>query len=266
MRNFDQPYVSIIIPAYNCEDTISETLDSILMQSYQNFEIVIINDGSTDHTVQIIMDYKKKHSNIFVIQSKNMGPGYARNLGIEKSSGDYLYFVDSDDKIHRNTLERYIKLINENQSDLVVSSYKMNVVANNETVSSRNVSWPKTFLSSQKDFLSELYFLMDQQLMYVIWNKFYKASIIKDNKIKFPPYKSCEDRLFNLQYFHHVNRCQITDEIMYEYSFEGNKSLTNKYLPNKFETFEEFYVELVNLTANNIDGSSALFLKEPCHV
>lgn len=253
--------VSIIIPAYNCENTISKTIDSILAQSYENFEIVIINDGSTDGTVSVINSYRLKTSKIVLISTDNNGPGHARNIGINKATGFYLYFVDADDQIPQDNLEKYVQLYEESNADLVISSYKVNVISDGIIISSKLVQSDNETYDNHEEFMDNLYPLMNQQLLYVIWNKFYKAEIVKKNKLSFPPYKSCEDRLFNLQYFKYVTKCRLTDNIMYDYSFEGNKSLTNKYLPKKFETFEEFYLELIKLTPKNISGSSALFLK-----
>ena len=119
--------------------------------------------------------------------------------------------------------------------DLIVSSYELNVLDGQEVVDSKKVQVADQRIETHDDFLTHLYSLMNQQLMYVVWNKIYRLDIVKENKIQFPPYKSCEDRLFNIAYFHHVQSCLIMNDIMYSYTFDGKNSLTNKFLENKFE-------------------------------
>lgn len=255
------PYFSLVMPAYNCEDTISSTIESILHQTYKDFELIIINDGSTDGTVLAIQQYLDKDSRIKLFTIENSGPGNARNEGINKARGKYLCLIDADDKLEETNLDKRVQLLIKSRADLIIGSYETNVL-NNETVVDRKQSLaPDLILDSKSAFLDQIYPLMDKQLMYVIWNKVYRLDIIQQNGILFPPYKSCEDRIFNLQYFEHVNNCLVTSEILYHYSFDGKNSLTNKYLPNKFDTFKEFYLRAVRLVPKDKAGFSALFLK-----
>ena len=110
--------VSIIIPAYNAEKTISETIDSILEQSYQNFEINVINDGSTDGTEFILNNYSKKDKRIKIYTQDNSGVSISRNKGIEKSTGKYISFLDADDLYHSNFLEKMLNQANKNDADV----------------------------------------------------------------------------------------------------------------------------------------------------
>lgn len=89
--------LSIIIPAYNVEEYIGACIDSILSQSYENYEVIVIDDGSSDRTVEIVREYSKKDTRVKLLQQKNSGPLMARNIGIECASGDYILFMDSDD-------------------------------------------------------------------------------------------------------------------------------------------------------------------------
>lgn len=110
--------VSIIIPAYNESSRIKKCLDSLLKQSYQNLEIIVINDGSTDDTLEILHSYK--NSNLKVFSIKNSGQGAARNFGIKKASGDYLMFVDADDYVDIKIVELLMNNLKENNSDVSV--------------------------------------------------------------------------------------------------------------------------------------------------
>lgn len=256
-----QPFFSIVMPAYNAEKTIETTINSVFKQNWSDFELIIVNDGSKDSTEQIIQKHAQKDPRLKFMTIPNSGPGNARNEGIQKANGQFLYLIDSDDGLPDNTLETYANILKSSTPDLVVSSYELNVMDNDQNVERREIRAENRLIEDNQTFLKELYQLMNQQLMYVIWNKVYRLDIIQEQGIKFPPYSSCEDRLFNIQYYYHVNKVMITSDILYSYSFEGRSSLTNKFLMNKFDTFVEFYVELKKLTHNHLNGTSALFLK-----
>lgn len=255
------PLFSVVMPAYNCERTVGRTIESILNQSFSDFELIIVNDGSSDKTEQVLDNYHQKDSRLKFKTIPNGGPGNARNKGIELTSGQYLLFIDSDDVMKENTLNTYASYVNEKNIDLIISSYNMRILDGDEVVDTREVEAPNLMINAHEKFLDNIYPLMNKQLMYVVWNKLYKLSIVKANDVFFPPYNSCEDRLFNIRYFNHVNSCRVVSDVLYDYSFDGRNSLTNRYFDNKFDTFVEFYRELLFLTDKNRKGSSALFLK-----
>ena len=115
------PFVSIIVPVYNGEKYLSECLDSILLQTYENFELIVVNDGSTDDTGKILEDYARKDCRIHVISQENVGLSGARNKGLDFCIGDYITMIDSDDCIAENYLEVLLALALETHSDIVVA-------------------------------------------------------------------------------------------------------------------------------------------------
>lgn len=121
---------SIIVPAYNTEKYIDKCLKNIFSNTYKNFEVIIVNDGSTDKTEDIINKYIKKYDNIIYIKQKNMGLSLARNNGVKKATGDYLLFIDSDDYVEKNLLEN----INKDIGDLDVLRYQLNMVFNDKII------------------------------------------------------------------------------------------------------------------------------------
>lgn len=110
--------ISVIIPVFNGEKTIAFTIDSVLKQTYPNFEILIINDGSTDNTYQILKEYSLKDDRVKIINQQNSGVSKARNTGINNSNGDYICFLDADDFYHERFLEYMIKKIKESNNDI----------------------------------------------------------------------------------------------------------------------------------------------------
>ena len=114
------PQISVIIPIYNCEKYIKECLSSLIKQTFKNFEIICINDGSNDDTLKILKKFEAKDERIIIFNQNNSGPGIARNIGMKKSKGKYLIFLDSDDIFKKTMLEELYIKIKENDSDVVI--------------------------------------------------------------------------------------------------------------------------------------------------
>lgn len=252
---------SFIIPAYNAEKTINNCLDSIETQTYQSFEIIVIDDGSSDDTPNILNKIASENSRLTYKTIKNSGPGEARNNGIRLAKGEYLIFIDVDDYLKEDFLENYVSILEQKNYDLIVSGYRTLVYDDEDVVAEQETTYPLSILNSYDEFLSELYPLMNQQMMYVVWNKVYKRNIIQENNIKFPNYRSCEDRIFNLRYFEYIQNAMINDKINFEYSFDGKRSLTNRYFDNKFDTFVHWNNVLTNIVNEDYEGYASLFLK-----
>ena len=117
--------ISVIIPAYNAEKYLSEALDSVVFQTMHDsdYEIIIVNDGSTDHTSDILHSYQKKYPNIIVCNKENGGPSSARNAGLDMARGEYIYFFDADDVLINDTLSALFSCAKEHHSDLIIGNY-----------------------------------------------------------------------------------------------------------------------------------------------
>ncbi len=190
--------LSIIIPTYNVEDYIETCMNSVVNQSLDNFEIICIDDCSTDSTVEILKRYQRKYENIRIIENnKNRGPGYSRNMGLEVSNGDYICFIDSDDWIEDNSLEHLYNTAREDDLDLLF--YKLTNYDNDtgEYFKSDNYS-----LSILKEYENKIfnYHDLDPNIIYSIsvtpHGKLYKRSLIIDNNIRFLEDKFYEDNVF----------------------------------------------------------------------
>ena len=121
----DEKLVSVIIPAYNIEDYIGRCLDSIISQTYKNLEIIVVDDGSRDHTGEILDNYAKKDRRIKVIHKENGGVSSARNKGIEAAEGDYIGFIDGDDLIEPEMYKTLVDLLEEENADIAHCGYQM---------------------------------------------------------------------------------------------------------------------------------------------
>lgn len=236
--------VSIIIPVYNVEKYLFECLESVITQTYTDIEIIVVNDGSPDNSHIIIKDFADRDCRIKVINKKNAGLSAARNTGISAANGQYLMFVDSDDKIDVMMVEKLIAKIED--VDLVVASYyrmyEDNSIARvfdisghleSEVFQRRLVGLIGTELSdpSQADSLV------------TAWGKLYKTSQIKTNKVEFVSTSEIgtEDLLFNLQYCNHISNCYILNTPLYFYRRDNTGSLTSIYKSKLFSQWLHLY-------------------------
>ena len=193
-----QPKISIIIPVYNVEKYLPECLDSILNQTFQDFEIICVDDGSTDSSLDILQEYKRKDDRFVILQQHHAGAGAARNNGIKLAEGKYIQFLDSDDYFEPTLLEEMHNHAEKFGADLTVcSSRKVDDEGN--IIESRNPNSPinldKTPLEqpfSRKDFKDDIFCLLTP----LPWNKLYLKSLITDNGIKYPQINICEDIAF----------------------------------------------------------------------
>lgn len=242
--------ISIIVPAYNSEKNIECCIKSIEKQTYKNLEIIIINDGSKDNTRSICEKMQKQYNNIILINQENAGVSASRNVGIDKATGKYIMFVDSDDFIEANTLEVMLRY-NEEEADLTIANYKKyyseNNIINNVSVEEKKYN--------KKEFLDYFWDLYYANLINSPCFRIYKKDIIKKNNINFNlNYELGEDLIFNLQYLDKCENIYILKEYLYNYRYSIN-SLTTKYRENYLEIqmkLSEYIKEfLINNNAYN---------------
>ena len=144
--------VSIIIPIYNAEKYLKNCIDSVLMQTYENIEIILINDGSNDYSENICKSYLPKYKNIKYFYQQNKGVSIARNNGIKNASGDFIYFLDADDTIDNDFVKSSVEVANENNSDIVIVA--LNAIQHKEIVNS-DYTWLSTWaMFLRKSFLN----------------------------------------------------------------------------------------------------------------
>lgn len=225
--------ISIIVPVFNAENYISNCIESLLNQTYKDIEILLINDGSTDKSLQICEIYAKRDERIRLHSINNSGVSTARNLGISLSTGEYITFVDSDDWAESNMLEFAITKIKETKSDIVIWSCFKNY-SNNELKISMIPGGDKTFFED-KDilFLKSIHAMFGEKRVGdsvstgSVWCKLYQRELIINNKIYFnPDLIRAQDTIFSIQAFQHANKISYFDEKLYHYRI-NNSSTTS---------------------------------------
>lgn len=214
-----QPIVSVIVPVYNTQKFIDRCLKSIIRQTFKDFEIIIINDGSTDNSLEICKSYSLKDDRIRIFSQENGGAASARNAGIAKARGEYIKFIDSDDEITDDCLEKHLCY---RYSDIVVSG--LTVIWNNKT----SITSPsKNILNNKIDIIKNIS-KWNMLLLGSLCNKLYKKSIIIENNIIFPTCTNNvgEDYIFNWRYFSKCNSFVSVPETYYNY-IENPNSLSH---------------------------------------
>lgn len=205
--------VSIIIPVYNCESTINRCIDSLLLQTYKNFNLIVIDDGSSDNTLNCLKKYKENNKVKIVIQ-ENMGVSTARNQGLLLAEGDYICFVDADDYVEKTYLEDLINGLNSFNGDIDMAVVNiMNKDLDGNLISKSNYN---DGIKSHTEFVSQILDYTGPQGY--LWNKIFKLPIIKKYKITFDTNLSiCEDLLFCINYLEHARYVNVLNSNDYNY-------------------------------------------------
>lgn len=214
--------VSVIVPVHNAEKTLSRCVESILAQSYKNLEVILVNDGSTDRSLEICQSLVNMDNRVVVIDKNRDGVSSARNSGLKATTGDFIQFVDADDTLKPNMTENLVETMLKTNADVVICGY--------DRVSSKSVNAkrPKSAIYSEtsafKDTFVELY---KGAFFNAPWNKLYRRDKIKglfDENISMG-----EDLLFNLAYFSNCNKISVISDNLYNYNVASQVSLAAKF-------------------------------------
>lgn len=248
-----QPQVSIIVPVYNVQNYIERCLNSLVNQTFKDIEIITINDGSTDKSLELLNKYAKEDIRVSVIDLGDEGVSYCRNLGIEKANGKYIMFVDSDDWIDSSMVEVMYKKAEENKLDLVMCSYIREFKDHSKE---KIFNLPQEIIYKEdkvkNELLRKLVGPIKEELsnpemldaLGTVWGKLYRADILKENKIKFVDLKeigSAEDTLFNIFTFNYLKKVMFLNKSMYHYWRDNPKSVTSQYNPKLKEQRKVFF-------------------------
>ena len=225
--------VSVIIPVYNSEKYIQRCLNSVLNQTLQEIEIICVNDGSTDNSLNILNNSASKDSRIKVFSIQNSGPGIARNVGIKEAKGTFLFFCDSDDEISFDGLSNLYQEIGRSSCDVVSGNYVESTSwSGDKTISFANLKTPEELLLDK----------------IMIWNKLYRREYIIANRIAFPASSQAEDRVFIAYVYANnpvIRICNKTVYTWYRYPMSETKTLTRQYnfrsFRQKLENWEIFW-------------------------
>lgn len=258
--------ISIIIPIYNGEKFLNRCLESIINQTYNNFEIIIINDGSTDRTQDIIEKYAKKDSRIITINKKNSGVSDSRNLGILEATGDYITFVDADDWLEKNTLDSINRLL-ENEYDVIRYNYFKNYsdgIQKENKYDNQIANKKLEKVEIEKKVLPQI---LSGAMPAYVWLLMIRKDIVEKIEKFNINLAMMEDTVFYINMLTNIENMYISNENLYHYYYDLNsashsfknamRNLNNIILVNKIESNI--------ICTNNLDIKNNMLITNTAH-
>jgi len=242
--------ISIIMPAYNVENYIEEAIYSIVNQNGKNYELIIVNDGSTDNTINVINKFINKYSNIKLITQQNKGLSAARKSGLDIATGKYIYFMDADDILTSNALNLMLEKIKTDKDCYVFNASFKNELDNDW---GRNHDGKNVITNNYENITNGIDLLNsmieNREWRYAVWLYMAKSEIIKNNITFFDNYFH-EDSAYNYQLLNNSNDLEVSNNVIYKYRLRPNSlmstEVTNKNVASYLNSFK-----IINKTNNN---------------
>ncbi|MGL4990803.1 MAG: glycosyltransferase family 2 protein [Sarcina sp.] len=268
--------LSIIVPIYNGERYVKSVIENVIKQKYEDFELIIINDGSTDNTKVVCDSIENLDSRVKIIHKENEGVSTTRNMGIEIASGEYITFLDCDDRIDFSMYKNMVDKLEEEAYDLVMCSYTIEYDAKNDD---------KLFPWEDREFKGNdivnrislnMLSSMDEDgsfsdtIMGSTWRCIFKKSIIEKNNLRFDKtLKIAEDLIFMLEYLNECKSVYTTNKCYYFYNQKTDQlSATQKYSSDLEDTLDRVDKKILEILSNipNLKETKIWYLREVTHI
>ena len=244
------PLISVIIPVYNVEKYLEECVNSVLVQTYKNIEIILVDDGSTDSSGQLCDSFAEKHSNIKVIHQKNAGLSDARTAGLQRTTGKYVYFLDSDDYIAETALEKLCLIAEADASDIVFFD------AHSFLDENRDAEIKQTYLRMHKYMAQSGIIVFKQMQLYeeyhsAVWAMLLKREFLLKNSISFISGIYYEDMAFTFEALCLAEKVSQCAECLYFRRYRQNSIMTSKKNIKYFDSTVILYKHILQFIENN---------------
>ncbi len=244
--------ISVIVPVYNAGTTLNKSIESVLKQTLTDFEVLLINDGSTDNSAEVCKALEKKDSRIVYIEKPNGGAASARNLGLKKARGEYLCFVDGDDFIDPQMLEFFYTTAKQHNADIVQCGYYMENEGSVSRISAENGVFEGAEINKK------IIEIKSKNLIDSPCNKAYRREFVLDSGVTMPEGEAFEDTDFNLRLLKFCPKFVVCDECFYHYVLHMG-STTRKYNPEKLGIMKRRAALLKEVTSG-VDGYCDFYL------
>ncbi len=233
--------ISVIVPVFNGERTLKRCVDSLLAQSLSDFELVLIDDGSTDNSGAICEEYSKRDERVRYVKKENGGPSSVRNLGIKEAAGEYIAFADSDDYMDEGALDFMYKKAKETGADMVICGCFIEL---QKTVRINNCEE----MILEGEYGEKIIPLKSKDLLDAPWNKLYNTEFLRKTKVTMPEGEIFEDTAFHLELLEHSPKIAVYSECFYHY-VQNLGSITKKYNPEKLPLLKKRAIQLKSVTS-----------------
>lgn len=239
------PLVSIIVPVYNVEKYLQQCVDSLVSQTYKNIEILLIDDGSKDNSGQMCNQFSEQYTNVMSFHKKNSGLGLTRNFGLERINGDYVTFVDSDDYLRQDAIQKLVDGLDDGQNDTVIGGFtkitddgkELYIETYPEEVINNGLVYSRLFnrmLGSSPD--------RHDSIKPSVWNALYSVKIIQEHNLHFVSERELisEDIVWDSDYYRYSKSVKVIPSSSYYYRYNPT-SLSQTYKPDRFARSIKFY-------------------------
>lgn len=243
----NSPLVSIIMPVYGVEKYVAKAIESILNQTFFDYELIVVDDCSIDKSMEIVHQYAVNNEKVKVIRTpQNSGLGRARNFGLKSAMGKYVLFVDSDDSLDKYAVEELYNAAHENNAQLVICGFYEVHCDSDGTIKGNVLVCPERNIFRGKDEIHRRVPYLDMSTVgRYAWNKLYQTQFLLDNKIEFEKIEPIEDICFNLKVYDNAETMVTIDKPLYLYFKRSNvKTLSNTYNDKLFDLFKERYIRI----------------------
>ena len=221
--------VSIIIPIYNAEKSISDSINSILQQDYKNIEVILVDDGSKDNSLQICKDIAVTDARVKVIHTQNQGSGPARNTGIENASGRFAYFPDADDVLASNAVSTMVGAMKDGGVDLVVFGFKQIATRGNKVFQKKYSEAEFDAETLRQNYSECIGYTSKWAIQGAPWNKLFDMNVIMEHQIRYPSLRRHQDEGFIGRYMCYAKRVHFIPDVLYTYYMNDLKKEWQKY-------------------------------------
>ena len=241
------PKVSVIVPAYNVDRFVGRAIESIQNQTLRDFELLVVDDGSTDRTDQVCDRIAERDIRVEVIHTPNQGAALARNAALDRAQGEYVHFIDGDDWAEPSMLADMVELADAHDLDLVIAGFYIDTYYGNDGQHTTELkSQPSVVCESQAQFRAMAWRLFDTNLLYTPWNKLIRRSYIERGHLRFRQ-TFWDDFPFVLDLVRDIERVAVTERAYYHFIRLRSESETARWRPNMYEKREEEHGWMLDL-------------------
>lgn len=247
--------LSVILPVYNGENYLQDMLHSIDEQTYENYELIIVNDGSTDSSREICEEWKQRNAHIKIFDKENGGTSSARNLALEFAQGKYVLFLDQDDTIDQCMFHELVSCMENEKVDMLISSKKFIVEKEKGKVNVQEYTFDEQTIATMEQKERLLFNIERRNEISTIWNCIYRLDIIQQKKIRFSEYlkHGGEDGLFNYEFIIKAGVVKLISKKYYNYYLRYGFSTVTKYNGDVIRDKLYAYEEMTKISTGILD-------------
>lgn len=241
------PKVSLIIPAYNVDRYIGRAIESLQRQTLKDFELLVVDDGSTDRTGQVADKCAERDIRIEVIHTENQGAPAARNTALDRARGEYIHFIDGDDWVEPNMLQDLVDIADKENLDMLIAGFYIDTYYGDaDQHTSELKSQPTQIFANKEEFRCAAYRLFDTNLLYTPWNKLFRRSYLEEIGARFKP-TFWDDFPFVLDVIRDIEHVGVTERAYYHFLRSRAESETSRWRPDMYEKREEEHGWMLDL-------------------